>query len=560
MMENDPKSPGTSPLTFETLPPEIRNQIYGYLLHIKHCDKSYNFAAILKYHLHPNILRTSKKIYREAHGILYGSSGPVITVALYDSYAASSLQEGLVSYFTTRYTRSIAGRQLHIVVRPTFCPPNERKALAIVLVGLDDIRWFSRYLRFSNWGRNDGRGISYEFNFESYGNALNEIEPSQDEAVNELQHTLVCYFSHLASVQTCTTKGLISKPLEISFLERMNDTTIWLRVEILEYVHFSLMVYNDAFKYWLKGMMDQAIVRYDFLQFLWADTQRANPLLRLPSRPDDHALYIDLTKLIIATKYCRMLAVILCHYHKLFKCQVNIDRYSKEALEKIMCHAVEVAGTIEAFDHFHMKDTASCFWHLAAVIRVVLKRPILETSRCLALAVNSSDETTKELKVQSYRLVMDAIESETRLKKATVKKIVGSILPLPFPFSIKFMHKNTTVLTERYILQKLNYKGRLYETLILPLVIEKTDPDTGEEETVGDKVDKRLCRKVLMNMEKERADSCNSEVTAWIDSDTFHFKGSCKHMRDDGTPGHGAISFPFGPAAQVQVQMQMTML
>jgi hypothetical protein len=58
---------------FEAFPPEVRNEIYRYLLSTQACKviRSRHYSSGCSYHFHTAILRTSSIISQEAHGVLY---------------------------------------------------------------------------------------------------------------------------------------------------------------------------------------------------------------------------------------------------------------------------------------------------------------------------------------------------------------------------------------------------------------------------------------------------------------------------------------------------------
>ncbi|EPS42652.1 hypothetical protein H072_3391 [Dactylellina haptotyla CBS 200.50] len=545
-MENKNKPPEPSRLTFEGLPPEIRNQIYSYLLDIKNCDKSVDDNAVQKSHLYPNILRTNKKIYRDAHGVLYGASGPVVTVTYYDSYVKKNLEDDIVYFFPSRYSRSVAGRQLHIIVRPTFISKEERQPYVFVLVGMENIRRFSRYLRFLNWSQNDGRGIYYEFNFEPYDNALREVTVSK-EATAKIQYTLAVPFANQASVQTCTSQGLIDTQLETTFLARMNDTTMWVRGEIFDITYLYLTVYNEAFRYWTKGDLDQALARYRYLHRVFARIAHANPQISLPANPSDYALHKQLSKLVLFTNFDRLLATLLGRYYGTLKCARFIRQPKEAAYKMILPEVEEFACIMQAAPASFPKGIASTFWHVTAVAQALLGKPRNEIIVSYDLAIRGSNKTSKEKKMQSRQLVVEASEMDSKLGDDIIEKLVKNLSQRPLSISINLKHSDVTVSNERYILNKLNYKGRLFENWVNPRILESIDPNTGEKITRGDKAEKNICESLLAEIDADlEATAQRMRSTVYIGSRSFALKGSCEPVQDKEDPTQLTLPLPMG--------------
>lgn len=67
------QGPSASAARFEAFPPEVRNEMYRYLLSTKACKviRSRHYSTVYSYQFHTDILRTSNIISQEAHGVLY---------------------------------------------------------------------------------------------------------------------------------------------------------------------------------------------------------------------------------------------------------------------------------------------------------------------------------------------------------------------------------------------------------------------------------------------------------------------------------------------------------
>ncbi|KAK6502397.1 hypothetical protein TWF506_002977 [Arthrobotrys conoides] len=392
-MEQSLQAPDPCPPTLETMPAEIRNQIYGYLLDSKVCDKSLDANGTNKPQFHPNILRVNKKTYKEAHGILYGSSGPIVTVAFYMDAIEATLEQGLVSFHSSRYTRSIAGRQLHIIVKPTFVASSQREPFVFVLAGMENIKSFYRFLKFLNWGRNDGRGIGYEFKFEPYHHVLEAAPPTSDETP-EVHRELVDLFSGLrASFQTCTSQGLADSNLESLFLGKLNDRIIWLQGEILELWMSCFKIYQKACQFCSEGLFDAAVNYYSYIIASYTNCIESNPLLQSPDASLDSSLVGRLIALITASQANRSMVYILGSFSDKHKGMMK-KKVSLEALGKILeGNEAMVAGFGGAVSLLMVPRVVNvAVWQTIAVLRMICGDTAENISTAWGFAAGLLDE------------------------------------------------------------------------------------------------------------------------------------------------------------------------
>ncbi|KAF3930120.1 hypothetical protein ABW19_dt0206962 [Dactylella cylindrospora] len=532
-------------------PPEIRNQIYRYLLDLKHCDRSIDSRGVEIHHFSPNILRTCKAIYIEAHGILYADNGPVVTVVCYFSKALEALQSGLVSHFPTRYTRSISGRQLHLAIRPTFVAPREREPVGLVLTGTSYLKAFSRFLKLWNYAFNDGRGISYDFSFEAYDNVLHSIEPAPEYTL-QVHRQLVGGFAGLrASVQTATCKGLLDENLEKLLMSKLNNQIIWLRVETWEYYKLALAKYNQAANCWVRGDLDRAIMIYKYLNKLSTGVMRNNPLLYdsfCASAAD--LVNRDLVRLGFFCHYNILLARVIGFHRGTIKYPANEAGIPKERVFAGCYEAARAMATapqpLTPGLHRLAKWVKVELWLLMAFLCGHLGYSVDAPLEFYTEALAISSESNRQRIEESIAIVEKVSEGgpKAKLNESTLEELFGKIRQNPAPISPLADIKSATVVNERYILKCLKYNGPIYEKQIQPLVINYTDPNTGDEMTAGDKIDQHLCRGILDNVDRERSDPCKNEFSIWVTPVDCQFRGSCEHMRKDGRPS-AAAALPF---------------
>ncbi|KAK6342036.1 hypothetical protein TWF730_001517 [Orbilia blumenaviensis] len=536
------------------MPPEIRNQIYGYLVDSKVCDQVEAANGKGKAQFHTNILSVNKKTYGEAHGILYGTSGPIVTVAFYLKDADTALEQGLVPFRRTRYTRSIVGRQLHIVVRPSFVPVHLREPFAFVLVGMEDIKNFARFLKFMNWAENDGRGISYEFNFEACQDIFQGIHFSPEETA-QVHSGLVKSFSGLrASCQTCTSKGLTNPNLETSFLQKLNNRVIWLYAQTFEMFTGILALYNDACQLSVEGRFNTALRIYDHTIGTYMCSIGANPLLQTPDTSIQGSLAGRLITLMTAAQYSRALIYILGTYSDQYRGNLTSRvpmRDFRRALQGAEGMMDMLGGAITLLVVPHKVNLA--ILKILATLRTICGGSGEDiASAWVAAAELVVDEESKLtfLKLADYAL-SQALNPGSPNLSATRREMVKTFIEhLPFPlvpFDSYPPVKSTTVLNERHLLDTLKYNGPLYKKAIKPVAGRRTEPGSTEQVTYGDKVDPKHCQEVIQELAVQiKKHKGVFDFSVWISREHFFFKGSTSAMRNMGIGSNDiTMGYPF---------------
>ncbi|KAK6522212.1 hypothetical protein TWF281_002778 [Arthrobotrys megalospora] len=552
-MDQSLQTPEPSPPSLGTMPPEIRNQIYGYLLDSKACDKPKDVNGKPKPNFYPSILSVNRKTYKEAHGILYGTSGPIVTVALYMSNAAAVLKQGLVQFHTTRYTRSIAGRQLHIIVRPTFVPITKREPFAFVLVGMENIKNFCRFLKFINWAENDGRGISYEFNFEPYKDALGAV-PGPPEASSGVQKELVDVFSVLrASCQKGKSKGLVDKKLEVCFFEKLNDRVIWLHAETLELYTKSLALYNEANDMLVEGNFDTALRYYDCIVATYTKSIDVNPLLQSPEAALEGSLSSRLVTIMTSVQSNRALMYMLATFSDKHKGAMKKKVTAKMFRQSLEGAEVMMAGIGGAMALMIVpRNINAAIWQVIAILRAINGDTGRHISMAYGYAARLVSDDDEEGRLRLERLRDRTLESGgDNPELATRVKLIRSLvnaLPCPLIPAQKYSPiKSTSVLNERFLLHELRYTGPYYRHDIQVVVADRKMPGEEEPTVVGERVDQEYCREVLEDLAVQRK-KCRGvyDYSIWVGPESFHFKGSDKRMRDKGIPAKDVhMGYPF---------------
>ncbi|KAF3156454.1 hypothetical protein EYR41_007414 [Orbilia oligospora] len=540
-MEQSLQTQEPSPLTLETMPPEIRNQIYGCLLDSRACDKSMDTNGKSKPQFHTSILYVNKKTYKEAHGILYGSSGPIVTVTFYMDGIEAALKRGLVSFHPSRYTRSIAGRQLHIIIKPTFVAFTKREPFVFVLAGMEDIKSFYRFLKFLNWGENDGRGISYEFNFEPYHNVF-EDAPSTSDASSQVHKDLVEAFCGLrASFQTCTSKGLANSNLEAFFVGKLNDRVIWLQGEILELWMNSFELYQKACQLSVEGSFDAALSHYGYIISSYTNCIETNPLLQSPDASLDGSIVSRLITIITAAQASRSMLYVLGSFSDKYKDSMKA-KVNLAELEKILeGNEAMVAGFGGAVSLLMVpKMVNSAVWQTIAVLRMICGDTSDNIANAWHYAAGLLDDEEEKARLQGLKEHALASGSP-HLRLATrieVAKMYMQDLPFPVrPYEKHKPVKSTSVVNERYILHKLKYTGPLYRQDIRMGLGKRKLPDSDETVRYGDRVDGNHCWQVLNDVRTQVLRFRGSyDFSVWVGPENFYFKGSNSNMRDMGIP------------------------
>ncbi|KAK6496242.1 hypothetical protein TWF481_002267 [Arthrobotrys musiformis] len=555
-MEQELKAPEHTTPTFETMPPEIRNQIYGCLLDGKVADTYEDLNGKVKPRFYTNILRVNKKTYREAHGILYAGNGPIVTVALYMTGAEEALKRGLVCFYETSFTRSIRGRQLHIVVKPLFLGPKMREPYVFVLVGMENIKGFYRFLKLLNWADNDGRGITYEFNFQPCGSVLEQAPTSSQatpQVASKVHRDLVILFMGLrASCQTVTTKGLNDRNVEGIFLSKLNDKIIWLYAETLELWNTSFEIYNEGSKLVRQGSLDAAIRTYENIVVCYTSSVESNPLLQSPDASLEGSFVCRLVTLITACQTSHAIINILGSFHDGYKGQLK-KKATMDTLRRSL-HGAEgmVAGVGGAVALMMIpKRINSAVWQIIALLRTICGCMAENIANAWGFAGDLADENDGERKALLYKyrdnastIDWDALRASgghndvcftTRIRLA--KKYLDA-LPLPLiPYDDNKPFLSTSAINERSVLKRLGYTGPLYRREIRPMISRGTDPKTGECITINDKVDEARCKRVLDRIDEESAKhKKNYQFSVWITPEDFFFKGTSGYFRDLGIP------------------------
>ncbi|KAK6330802.1 hypothetical protein TWF718_003002 [Orbilia javanica] len=554
MMDRLLKTPEHSPLTLEGMPPEIKNQIYGHLLDSKACDKSLDDNSEIKPHFHPNILRVNKKTYKEGHGILYGSSGPVITAALYMADGEDALKRGMVPFRSTKYTRSIAGRQLHIVVKPTFVSPSKRKPCVFVLVGMDNIKSFYRFLKLLNWAENDGRGISYEFNFEPCKNVLETASTSPGGDL-QVHKDLVDLFSGLrASLQTCNTKGLTDRSVEAAFLQKLNNKVLWLQAESLEFWTNCLALYNKAAQLSAEGSFDAALKYHEYIMQVYKLSCGNNSSLQGPDASLEGSFLSRFMTLIAAIHVSRAMLYLLGSF----------SAKHKGNLKETIC--MEMFGAVLAANEAMVdemgetiatlmipKDMTAAIWKTIAVLRMVCGDSVRKISAAWGSAAVWTEDEEKKAKLEQLEFcalttdLRDTPQIERAMRIAVAKMYIPHLSFPVLPWGEHTPFDSVSVLNERFLLRELKYTGPLYPNGIQGISGESTRPGSSVPAIHGGKVDSKHCKAVLKGLH-----NCTTkyrrvcDFTIWIGQDGFFFKGSDSIMRDMGKPPSNMyMSSPF---------------
>lgn len=137
------------PSDFEKLPFEILQQIFEYLLNPEYCDKYWDEDTCTEeISYHTGILLANRRLYRDAHRVLYYTSGPVVTASIFYRDAHIILRTALIRHRVVRYTSETKGRWLHIVVYPSFLRPDMRSPRrAITIHGWKDVEQFFYFLK-----------------------------------------------------------------------------------------------------------------------------------------------------------------------------------------------------------------------------------------------------------------------------------------------------------------------------------------------------------------------------------------------------------------------------
>ncbi|KAJ6257629.1 hypothetical protein Dda_7416 [Drechslerella dactyloides] len=242
--------------TFLKLPPEIRNEIYKYLLDSNQCDIS-DIDGVEKIHFSANILRTNCLIYSEAHYLLYRANGPVVTISLGLAEAHQYMEEHLVCAYDTRYPAAIKGKLLHIEAVLSLSSMLYRRS--IVVVGMKNAMGLANSLRLSMF--NGNMKAKYNFDFQRPQTCLGH-HYSYDGDESAQQAIMDFFYGIQTPFADSTVSGALNKQSGHRFLAMINSPIVWGRLHSFEKAQMCLQLFNEANDFFLAHRFAFAVRRY----------------------------------------------------------------------------------------------------------------------------------------------------------------------------------------------------------------------------------------------------------------------------------------------------------
>ncbi|KAF3940995.1 hypothetical protein ABW19_dt0209615 [Dactylella cylindrospora] len=488
---------------FESLPGELRNEIYRYLLDpgLNRDDSKPRSDLIIdplaesgititnSFAIHTGILRANRRIYQEAQGYLYEKLGPVVTVNCnFFGYIYKRLYDNQYLAWNAKGDRwkDVYGREAHLSVRYTGVSRGlDRSEGTLVLLGMQEIEDFAKWLQIIETSKAlsySGLQINWNFN-ESLRSALKR--PSlPGPKTTPIRRAILDLFASVRGINT--THSIENTPQTRfikDYLARANSPIFWFREAALRSIEILYSFEQRAYGYFKAGNLEKAISIYEQLPHqMLANYKARDDFLPMDIPLEDPDPWRTLHRLRHIMRYNYLLAKSLCgqkpgpYYFNILrqhgdkKIKPHVTGFTEGFSLELFCMHDEIELTDRLI---HMNFILRALTNLKNVFRIEAGRKFKD----YLTTTSNPDWERRAAMLDSYYLVTGYGYREDQIKGGDDKILISHLPTEPWYHPpITHLTPSPTVSLERAVLRQLSYKGDLYTTL-LPSCPPNFDPN-----------------------------------------------------------------------------------
>lgn len=483
-----------------TLPEDVLRRILDFLLTARDIkkislssSKELHWYRTTIFDFHTAILRVNKSIHKLA--LENFISNHFILVSSKTIFLLKLLEHNQIQTWSTKTFKQFKHYRMHVMLnvgKENKYVANYRGPPTSFLICMEQLKTFVLILR--RWTANF-RGC-YEFLFD-----LKAAQSGDSMSFKHQSELLDPFMKLQGGAQTCKIVGKVDAKLAQYVMNAMMPRFFWFRARLREMYDILAAMKAVADQAFDDGEMEVAFRLYEDAASSIAIMQRTDTWLSLVER-DDKTFWNNLHALIIALHFNLMTAALLQVQH-----EPDYDK-RKERLGEVLRYSTEIdrAYTVTLGAHHHA-GMWYCYLVAAVAIHDVNKTMwLLENSKADHVAVAHHFQQGVDI-ARSWADHSSTTITTKKKKRLDTTSLAKMFDVLPRKSIQPVIYTKTSISAsiefERYILNKMDYHGDLYEDRIVQKEGYRTKLTNAGAVEVQEPFDPQLSDMFIMNFERE---------------------------------------------------------